>query len=154
MELKSINEADNFCFACSPRNPIGLKLAPEMTEDTCRVVFTPQPEHQGWVGFMHGGLISTILDEVMAQWLWRRNKPAVTAEMNIRFLKPVPIGEQVTAAAECSEERGRIVKMTAELVLKDGNIAAKAAAKFFVLPKDQKFKNDAKKERGFIGEAQ
>jgi acyl-coenzyme A thioesterase PaaI-like protein len=90
---------------------------------------------------MHGGLITTILDEVMGNWLWQNDKPSVTAEMNVRFIKPVPIGEQLTATAWMSSERSRIVEMVAEIVLADGTTAAKATAKFF------------KKERGFTGES-
>ncbi|MBM7855884.1 uncharacterized protein (TIGR00369 family) [Desulfohalotomaculum tongense] len=140
MSFDKIDHPDNYCFACSPYNPIGLKLRPRADKETCRAVFTPQSQHQGWVGYMHGGLITTLMDEVMGHWLWQNETPAVTAEMSVRFLKPVPIGEQITAVARVKNERSRIVEMTAEIILADGSTAAKAAAKFF------------KKERGFIGE--
>lgn len=132
---------DNPCFGCSIHNPIGLKLRAQLNGEQCQAYFTPGPEHQGWIGYMHGGLISTILDEVMGNWLWQMDQPAVTAEMNVRFIKPVPIGEQLTATAWMTSERSRIVEMAAEIVLVDGTTAAKATAKFF------------KKERGFTGES-
>lgn len=135
------NHPDNPCFGCSTHNPIGLKLLPQLEGDQCQVHFTPGTQHQGWIGYMHGGLITTILDEVMGNWLWQNDKPSVTAEMNVRFIKPVPIGEQLTATAWMSSERSRIVEMVAEIVLADGTTAAKATAKFF------------KKERGFTGES-
>jgi uncharacterized protein (TIGR00369 family) len=138
--FKKIDDSSNPCFGCSPHNPIGLKLKPQVETEKCIAVFTPQPEHQGWSGYMHGGLISTVLDEVMGQWLWQNGKPSVTAEMNIRFVKPVPIGKELTAIARVKNERSRVVEMEAEILLNDGQTAAKATAKFF------------KKERDFTGE--
>ncbi|MEG6615097.1 PaaI family thioesterase [Peptococcaceae bacterium 1198_IL3148] len=138
--FEKIDHPENPCFGCSPHNPIGLKLLPQVDEDKCVAVFTPRPEHQGWVGYMHGGLITTLLDEVMGNWLWQNDKPSVTAEMNVRFIKPVPIGDELTAIAHVKNERSRIVEMEAEILLADGQRAAKATAKFF------------KKERGFTGE--
>lgn len=134
------NHPENPCFGCSTHNPIGLKLCTQLVGEQCLAHFTPGPQHQGWVGYMHGGLISTILDEVMGNWLWQNDKPSVTAEMTVRFIKPVPINKELKALAWMKNERSRLVEMEAAIVLNDGTTAAKATAKFF------------KKERGFIGE--
>ena len=55
----------HYCFGCSERNPIGLHLSFTMADGEVRAPFTPQAEHQGWPGFMHGGLVATMLDEAM-----------------------------------------------------------------------------------------
>ena len=52
-----------WCFACGKANPIGLKLEFERTEEECSTAFIPKREHQSYDGRMHGGLISTLLDE-------------------------------------------------------------------------------------------
>jgi acyl-coenzyme A thioesterase PaaI-like protein len=120
----------NMCFGCSQDNPIGLKLEFKLQGDTCRAVFRPDQIHQGWNGYMHGGLISTLLDEAMGQWLWLSKIPGMTAEMTTRFSLGVPIGEEITVEAWCEGQRGRLYELAARVILPDGKVAARAGAKF------------------------
>jgi len=120
----------NKCFACGQNNPIGLRLSIKHKDDICYTTFTPKPEHSGWLNVMHGGLLSTIMDEVMAHWLWSRGTPAMTVEMTVRYLKPVPIGEPIVVTARQQVDRGRIANMEAEVTLADGTQVARATAKF------------------------
>lgn len=121
---------DNMCFACSARNPIGLRLKFEQDGDICRTHFIAGLEHQGWNGVLHGGLVATLLDEVMAQWLWARDFTTMTAEITTRYSKAVPVGERLTLEATLLSDRGRLCEMAAKLILPDGTVAAKAKAKF------------------------
>jgi len=127
---KQLKNSDDMCFACSPNNPIGLQLLFEHDEDVCRTTFVAGPEHQGWNGMMHGGLLVTILDEVMAQWLCSRGKPAVTAEMTARFVNQVPIGARLTIESRLVADKRRLYFMEAKATLPDGSVAARASAKF------------------------
>lgn len=122
--------SDNMCFGCSPNNPIGLKLEFTMDGDVCRTTYTPGELHQGYNGCMHGGLISSLLDEVMANWLWLRGIWAMTAEMTTRFSLAVPIGQTLNLEAEKINGRGRLFNMAGRLILPDGRVAAHATAKF------------------------
>jgi acyl-coenzyme A thioesterase PaaI-like protein len=125
------NEAANhMCFGCSPRNPIGLKLVFESDGDICRTTFVAGTEHQSWNGVMHGGLLATILDEVMAQWLISRQQSAMTAEMTTRFINPVSIGVPITIESRQVADKRRLFLMEASATLPDGAVAAKATAKF------------------------
>lgn len=137
---------DNMCFACSPRNPIGLKLKFEQDGDTCRTYFLAGPEHQGWNGVLHGGLVATLLDEVMAQWLWGRDITAMTAEISTRYSKAVPIGEKLTLEANMLSDRGRLVEMAGKLILPDGTVAARAKAKFLKMDAEKMSKGELKRE--------
>lgn len=121
---------DGMCFACGPYNPIGLKMKFELRDGICRTSFLPGNEHQGWNGYMHGGLISTILDEVMAQWLWKQGIKAMTAEMTTRFIKPVPVGTEVSAEASLIYKKRRYIELAAKVELPGGEVAARAKAKF------------------------
>ena len=121
---------DSMCFACSPRNPIGLKLVFEQDGEICRTIFTAGPEHQGWSGVVHGGLVATLLDEVMAQWLWVRGITTMTAEMTTRYSKAMPVGESLTIEGNLVSEKGRLVEMAGKIILPDGTVAARATAKF------------------------
>jgi len=123
-------DGDEMCFACGPLNPIGLKMKFDMREGVCLTSFRPGPEHQGWNGYMHGGLISTVLDEVMAQWLWKQGIKAMTAEMTTRFIKPVPVGLEVGAEASLVYKKKRYIELAAEMKLPGGEVAARAKAKF------------------------
>ncbi len=59
---------NDYCFACGKANPIGLKLAfREMDDGRYVSIFTPGPEHQSYEGALHGGIIGTVLDEVMGR---------------------------------------------------------------------------------------
>lgn len=128
---------DSMCFACSPRNPIGLKLVFEQDGDISRTTFVGGPEHQGWKGVIHGGLIATLLDEVMAQWLWARNIFIMTAEMTTRYSAASPIGVKLTVEGKRVSERGRLILMEAWVTLPDGTVSARAKAKFLkVKPED------------------
>ncbi len=94
-----LQKAVHMCFACSPDNPIGLKLVFEDEGEVCRTRFVPGVEHQGWTGRIHGGILVTLLDETMAQLLYRRGQTAVTAELTVRFKRPVPVGRTLVAEA-------------------------------------------------------
>lgn len=119
-----------WCFACGKANPIGLKLEFERTEEECSTAFIPKREHQSYDGRMHGGLISTLLDEVMGNYLYiATGKPAYTAKIEVRFRQPVFIGEKIKAVARLKRKKGRLVEMTAQIIKEDGVLAAEAEAK-------------------------
>jgi len=96
------------CFVCGMENPIGLK-AFFYDDDDGRVMarFTPCQEHQGYPGFTHGGIISALLDEVIGRVVTARDIWAVTAKLELKFRKPVPLEEEVTIIGEMIRLRSR-----------------------------------------------
>ena len=131
MEIDLSNS--NMCFGCSQKNPIGLKLRFKMDGDVCRSTFTAGAEHQGWTGYVHGGIISALLDEVMANWIWLKEIPAMTAEITVRFSKAVPINTPLTLESRRTGGRGKLFIMEGWIVLPDGSIPCRATAKFLSL---------------------
>lgn len=123
---------DDLCFVCGVKNPIGLKLKFAWEGEEYVTYFTPQQEHQGWVNITHGGLISTILDEVMGRSLCEKQIPVVTARMELRFRLPIPIGETVRFSGRVVKEKGKVIDMEAKAQLADGQIATEATARFLV----------------------
>ncbi len=121
---------ENMCFGCSDANTIGLKLKFNLEGDICRSTFTAGTQHQGWTGYIHGGIISTLLDEVMAQWIWLHNIPAMTAELTTRFSKAVPINVPLTLESRKVGGRGKLYLMEGAIILPDGDIPCRATAKF------------------------
>jgi uncharacterized protein (TIGR00369 family) len=84
------------CFVCSEGHPHGLGLRFHHTEDGVVCLCTIPPSYCGFDGMVHGGIISTLMDEAAAYALFARHgKLGVTREMSTRFLKPVPTGAEL-----------------------------------------------------------
>ena len=123
-------EPNLMCFACGPNNPIGLHLHFEVTEGQCRTTFTPKPEHQSYDGRMHGGLVSTLLDETLGNYCYLyEHRIAYTARLEVRFKQPILIGEKLLITAHVVKRKGRLLEMQGEITKEDGTIGAEATAK-------------------------
>ena len=128
------NESNNqWCFACGPKNPIGLKLQFEVINDEYISHFTGRPEHQGYDNIMHGGIVSTLLDEIMARYVYSLGLNAVTARLEVRYLAPTPIGTELTLRGRIASHRGRLYELTGTIELPDGTVTAEGQAKVFVV---------------------
>jgi acyl-coenzyme A thioesterase PaaI-like protein len=105
----------HYCFCCGRENPIGLKLEFELTEQGgMQTLWTPRKEHQGFKDIVHGGLVATVLDEVMVRLLYDRGIHAVTAAMETKLLKPVRWGRSYRFEGRIVEDRRRAVITEAE----------------------------------------
>ena len=94
------------CFGCSPDNPIGLHL--EFYEDGDYIVSTWHPEHnyQGWVDTMHGGILSTLIDEVCGWVVTRKLQTSgYTVQLSVKFRKAVPLAY---ISAEITNSKGEL----------------------------------------------
>jgi uncharacterized protein (TIGR00369 family) len=120
---------DGHCFVCGPNNPIGLKLDFSFDGKTMKTRFIPRKEHQGYVDIVHGGIVATLLDEIMVKLAIELGMPAVTAQMDVRLKKALHIGEAVTVSAEIVEDTKKLLKANAEAVNDDGVIVADAKGK-------------------------
>ena len=97
----------NWCFACGEENPKGLHMQFEWIDEVCyQAVFTAGVEHQSYNGLVHGGIISTLLDEVMGGYVYQKTgRPAFTARLEVRYRQPTPIGVPVTVGAVLEKQR-------------------------------------------------
>jgi uncharacterized protein (TIGR00369 family) len=127
------------CFVCGMQNPIGLKVFFYQDEEG-RVVahFTGKEEHQGYPGVMHGGIVTALLDEVIARvaiaqdLFW-----GVTAKLEVRFRRPVPLGQSLTLVGELTRLRSRTLEAHGEIRLEDGTVAAEAEGVYLRLPQEE-----------------
>ena len=123
----------NHCFGCGRDNPIGLKLDMKLDGDRCVAYFTPKAEHESYGDRMHGGLTSTLLDEVMGDYVFRKaGKPAYTARLEIRFRSAIRIGETVKVEGWPEVHRGRLSIMKGKITHADGTPAAEAKAEMML----------------------
>ena len=122
--------ADHNCFACGAENPIGMGLHIELGEGTARVAWSVGEDFVGWSDRVHGGIIATLLDEVMAWAPSSYDSWAVTAEMTVRYRSPAAPGEELVAEARVIEKRRRIFQVTGEVRGADGRVVAEATGRY------------------------
>ena len=124
------NNRDTMCFGCGKDNPMGLHLHCRTDENGCYTSFGPQPVHQSYDGRMHGGLISTLLDETMGNYPYMyEHKVAYTARLEVRFRQPVRIGERIDVITKVKRRKGMLLEMTGQVIREDGTVAAEADGK-------------------------
>ena len=107
---------DQPCFGCSPEHPIGFRLRFFLERESVVTRFTPEARYQGPPGVMHGGLVTTLADEIAA-WtvIGLRRRFGFTAAIEARLKKPVRIGEEVVGRGRITSDTPRIVKIQVEL---------------------------------------
>ncbi|OGW20413.1 MAG: hypothetical protein A2X55_01815 [Nitrospirae bacterium GWB2_47_37] len=126
-------EDDSWCFACGKKNECGLKLSFQYSEGKLTSEFTPSKSHQGYKGITHGGIITTILDEAMIQAAIAEGIMPVTAEINVKFKRPLTAGEETIAEAEIVKKGSRLIEAHSRLIRKnDGVVIAEADAKLLI----------------------
>jgi acyl-coenzyme A thioesterase PaaI-like protein len=126
------------CFVCGIDNPIGLKLA-FYTDDEGRCVahFQPRPEHQGYPGHLHGGIISTLLDETMGRVLVPQGVFALTGRLEVKLRKPVPLDQELTVTGELTRNRARAYEATGQILLPDGTLLVEGSGLYIRIPEEE-----------------
>jgi acyl-coenzyme A thioesterase PaaI-like protein len=127
------DDRNQWCFACGKQNPIGLQLDFREEADKYIANFTPGPQHQGYDGIVHGGIVSTLLDEIMARYPYAKGMDAVTARLEVRFRQPTPLGQELTVTGWITGRRGKIIEMAGTVALPDGTVTAEGKATVMVV---------------------
>ncbi|MBA2263250.1 MAG: PaaI family thioesterase [Chloroflexi bacterium] len=122
--------ADHNCFACGRDNPIGMRLHIELGEGSARASWTAGEDFVGWSDKLHGGIIATLLDEVMAWAPSSFDSWAVTAEMTVRYRSPAAPGEALTAEGRVTDQRRRIYEVRGEVRGADGRLIAEGKGRY------------------------
>jgi len=105
------------CYVCGKENPAGLGVAFKINRELRSISanFTPSDVHQGYEGIVHGGILSTLLDEAMAKLTVSLGIPAVTAEMKVTFKSPAAPGEELFVSGRLTHETRRLVQAEAKI---------------------------------------
>ncbi|MGQ0604736.1 MAG: PaaI family thioesterase [Anaerolineales bacterium] len=117
------------CFTCGLDNPFGLQLHfYDNGSDEVWADFVIGPNHQGYPGMVHGGVVAAILDEVGSRVMMagRPNRFGMTAKMEVRYRQPVPLETPLRAVACAVKDRGRFVTAHAEIRTQTGDVLAEA----------------------------
>ena len=124
-----------YCFGCGDLNPKGLRLSFRLEEGRVVAEFSPHPEHQGWPGVAHGGLVATLLDEAMGWALAALGIWAVTGKVEFRLRRPVPLGQPLLVSGRLLRDRGKALLVRGEITAREGGLLAEAQGLFLRVPK-------------------
>ena len=124
---------DGFCFGCGQKNPIGLRMRVSYGKDSARCEIELDRRFQGWKDVIHGGIVTTLLDEIMAHAVIEHVGQAVTTGIEVRYVLPLRVGQRVVVEGTVDQRR-RLIMASARL--KDaaqGTILATAKSNFMLL---------------------
>ncbi len=138
------------CFVCGESNPIGFNLRFETDGRIVQTRFVPRTEHVGFKQTVHGGLIATLMDEVMVWGCAVQTKQfSYCAELTVRFISPLRPDEEVTATGELTaNRRGKIFETKGEIRSHSGLLLAAATGKYLPI----KTEAAAELARDFVGD--
>jgi acyl-coenzyme A thioesterase PaaI-like protein len=124
------------CLVCGPGNPKGLRLQLFVDPATgiVRTRFVPSAEHIGFEGVAHGGIIATVMDEVMV-WAasWTGKRFCLCGEMSVRFRHRAEVGMPLLCTARIESVRLKLISTTGEAADESGRIIATATGKYVPL---------------------
>ena len=122
------------CFVCGEKNPGGLRLTFHIDQEKriLETTFVAGPVFQGYDGIVHGGIVSTLLDEAMAKLAYELGYNAVMASLEVRFKKPAPILEPLLVHGEITEVKKKIVRAKATMTGQDGTVIASGTSTLMV----------------------
>jgi acyl-coenzyme A thioesterase PaaI-like protein len=133
-EIRLDARSQSSCFACGPDNSRGLRLHFQGNEGGEMVAeWIPESELEGFQGIVHGGIVSTVLDEAMSKVVAESGVKALTAELRVRFRQHVPSGKMICVRGWIDSQNKRMTKTEAVLTSSSGTELAHAWATFLAL---------------------
>lgn len=108
---------------------MGFRLEGEV----CRAEFTPNNECVGYEGVTHGGILFSLLDDVMANWVFLQGERCSTARADIRYRESLPVGVRIDLEGRLLQRRGRVVMLEGKAIRHDNGIVVAEAAGSFVV---------------------
>jgi len=131
----------NYCFGCGNHNPDGMRLKFVHDGETnffvCR--FRLGKRYTGPPGHAHGGIIATILDEAMGKVNKLRNVIALTSEITVNYLKPVPLNTPLRVESREVRVRGRRHINKAEIINQKNEVLARSQGLFIAIDPQKLF---------------
>ena len=120
---------DRYCFCCGEKNPLGLKLKFSYSGEKLVSEAVVPKEFQGFKNLVHGGVLGTLLDEMMVNLYWLKGEKVVSVEFQVRLKAPCPVSEKLLLSAWPIERKKRLRLTASEAKLENGTIVAEATAK-------------------------
>jgi uncharacterized protein (TIGR00369 family) len=131
------------CFGCGDRNAEGLQIQFEIDGWKVSGRFTPRKSHQGFPGVAHGGIAAAAMDEAMGWAMYAAGAWAMTARMQVKYRRPLTLGEEVIVSAETVRDRGKRLEAVARITTLGGEVIAEAEGLFLRMPESESRKMDS-----------
>ncbi|MBI9088412.1 MAG: PaaI family thioesterase [Desulfobacterium sp.] len=130
---------DRECFACGAENPYGLQMTFESNGEALRSGLTVPPRFRGWSNLVHGGILATILDEIMGWTAIHLTKRFIlTKGMHVAFIKPVRIGTPLSITGYIKERISeRKARVGAEIRNGEGDLCASSEGEFVLFTMEE-----------------
>jgi uncharacterized protein (TIGR00369 family) len=124
-----------WCFVCGHENPHSIGVTWFVNDDNLiSSEFTLNEAHQGPPGFAHGGASAALLDEAMGLVIWSAGYKVAAVNLQINFLKPLPINQRLTLDAGIDKKDGRKIFSVGEIKLTDSTVAVNGRGIYVVAP--------------------
>ena len=131
--MSRLDSSANRCFVCGPSNPIGLQIRFRLDGEVCRAEFTPDAVHAGYDGVTHGGILFSLLDDVMANIIFLRGERCFTAKAEVRYRQPLPVGTAARLEGRQQRRKGRLALLEGKVIRADTDeVVAEASGHFMV----------------------
>lgn len=124
------------CYACGSANEHGLHMQFRREGERTVCDYTPCDFQQGYPGRMHGGIVSTLIDETMGWAVYHAARWGATARLNVRFRKPVYLDRALRIEAWIVNDRARLIELRAEVRDSVGKLLAEGDGVFMRLEED------------------
>src|SRR3954449_10802861 len=140
-ETKDLKLPRNTCFVCGPDNPEGMHLVFTLDEERNTFVchFSLGDRYTGPPGHCHGGIIASILDDAMGKVNKLRHVVALTKEMTVEYLKPVPLHQPLRVESREVAVHGRQHVNMAEIMNREGEVLARGKGIFIAIDPEKMF---------------
>jgi len=123
-----------FCAVCGERNPHGLGLEfVHLSDDSVEAEFSLDDTTQGYTGMPHGGVIASVLDGAMTNWLFMHGIAAVTIELNVQYRHVMVLNRLACVEAKLKETTSEVYVLKTQ-IRQDEQIKARALGKFVCQP--------------------
>ena len=127
------------CFACGTLNSHGMQLDLHIEPGRCWTELSLEPRFEAREGIAHGGIVCTVLDEVMAWSLVGADNWGVTAKLSVDFKRPIRVGQPIRAEGWVTKERRRLVATSGTVVdTTDGTVLATSHALYVAASDERK----------------
>ena len=138
-KVRGAQNISSMCLVCGAENPAGLHgCFYELEGGELLGVFWPGEHHQSYPGRLHGGISAAVLDETIGRAITIAHPGTwgVTAELTVRFRKPLPLAGEIRAIGRITRDTPRLFEGTGEIVLDDGVVAVEARGKYMKMSLD------------------
>lgn len=114
------------CFVCGPLNPIGLHMEIQEGEGWAKGSWEITPPFIGYDAILHGGIMASILDDLMAHAIYCKDVDVVTAHLEMNYRAPAYVGETIDCEGWIEEMgKGRSIR-TAGVIRRGDTVIAEA----------------------------